>query len=206
MSSADPLDEVVLSASSTEGSVQAWCVALALRRPARAALTAQCRDLDTFTLLASYKNNASARGCLCRLGPSHFLAGACRAGRARQRVRSRASAAAAQNSKGALHAWTWGREQPALRCFAAEPLCALAASEDGALAVGGTASGTLLLWQTGSGKLLRTWPAHHKAVSALAFAPDGSWLASGGDDTTVCVWSLAGALRVLRVHVCRALR
>ena len=114
--------------------------------------------------------------------------------------------AAAQTSKGALHAWTWGREQPALRCFAAEPLCALAASPDGALAVGGTASGTLLLWQTGSGKLLRTWPAHHKAVSALAFAPDGSWLASGGDDTTVCVWSLAGTARALVLQLRHALR
>ena len=76
-------------------------------------------------------------------------------------------------------------------------MCALAATPDGALCCGGTASGTLLLWHTGSGKLLRTWPAHHKAVSALAFAPDGSWLASGGDDTTVCVWSLAGASRVM---------
>ena len=59
-----------------------------LRRPCARRLTAPAarRDLDTFTLLASYKNNASARSCLCRLGPSHFLAGACRAGRARRRV------------------------------------------------------------------------------------------------------------------------
>ena len=100
---------------------------------------------------------------------------------------------AVQASKGALHAWTWGREQPVLRCFAAEPVCALAASPDGALAAGGTATGALLLWQTSTGRLLRTWHAHHKAVTALAFAPDGSWLVSGGEDTTVCAWSLAGA-------------
>jgi hypothetical protein len=43
------------------------------------ALTPLRRDLETCTLLASYKGNASPRGCLCRMGPSHFLAGASRA-------------------------------------------------------------------------------------------------------------------------------
>ena len=98
----------------------------------------------------------------------------------------------AQTSKGALHGWAWAREQPALRCFLSEPLHALSCSPDGALCAGGTPTGALLLWQTATGKLLRTWHAHHKAVAALAFAPDGSWLVSGGEDTTVCVWSLAG--------------
>ena len=101
----------------------------------------------------------------------------------------------AQTSKGALHGWAWAREQPALRCFLSEPLHALSCSPDGALCAGGTPTGALLLWQTATGKLLRTWHAHHKAVAALAFAPDGSWLVSGGEDTTVCVWSLAGAAR-----------
>ena len=207
MASADPLDEVVLSASSTEGSVQAWCVASSLRPLCSRGAHGTAQGLGhVHAAGVVQKQRLGARLPVPPRAvalPRRCVAIAWRRGR---RVRSRAPAAAAQNSKGALHAWTWGREQPALRCFTAEPLCALAASADGAFAVGGTASGTLLLWQTGSGKLLRTWPAHHKAVSALAFAPDGSWLASGGDDTTLCVGSLAGALRVSCVHVCAALR
>lgn len=49
------------------------------------------------------------------------------------------------------------------RSFAAEPIVAVAASPDGSHVVGGGASGHLYLWQAGSGRLLRTWPAHYKA-------------------------------------------
>jgi hypothetical protein len=201
------VEEVVLSASSCESAVQAWC--------ARA---------DTSQQRAAHPRGSRSCGPLRRAqGPRHLhAAGVVQGERVAARLRvphgllalpgrcvggggcpharrpaalSAAARRAAQTSKGALLGWTWGREQPVLRCFVAEPLCTLAASPDGALAAGGTASGTVQLWATASGKLLRTWAAHHKAVAALAFAPDGSWLVSGGEDTAVCVWSLAGAAR-----------
>jgi hypothetical protein len=83
MSAAGGLEEVVLSASSIEGAVQVWCAAAARhtcahapRRRLTRSRRALGRDLDTCTLLASYKGNASPRGCLCRMGATHFLAGA----------------------------------------------------------------------------------------------------------------------------------
>jgi hypothetical protein len=78
MAGAGGMEEVVLSASSTEGAVQVWCGAAcaAVRASPAAPDAARRRDLDTCTLLASYKGNASPRGCLCRMGATHFLAGA----------------------------------------------------------------------------------------------------------------------------------
>ena len=48
------------------------------------------------------------------------------------------------------------------RSFAAEPIVAVAASPDGTHVAGGGVSGHLYLWQSSSGRLLRTWPAHYK--------------------------------------------
>jgi WD40 repeat protein len=48
------------------------------------------------------------------------------------------------------------------RSFAQERLTAVAASGDGAYLAAGGASGVLYIWELGSGRLLRTWPAHYK--------------------------------------------
>ena len=45
-------------------------------QPPPVAHPSPCRDLETGALVASFKGNACARGCLARLGRSHFLAGA----------------------------------------------------------------------------------------------------------------------------------
>lgn len=40
---------------------------------------------------------------------------------------------------------------------------------------------------------------HHDRINAVAFSPDGSWLVSGGDDSTLRVWNvLTGRLAVAR--------
>ncbi len=68
---------------------------------------------------------------------------------------------------------------------------AIAVSHDGLYCVGGSASGRLFLWETSGGELLRTWDAHYKAISAVCFTGDGTFIVSGGEDALVCVWDTA---------------
>jgi WD40 repeat protein len=66
----------------------------------------------------------------------------------------------------------------------------LACTSDGAYLSGGGASGRIYFWEVASGRLLRVWPAHYKAVSCLVFSEDDSLLISGADDGLVNVWPL----------------
>ena len=45
-----------------------------------------------------------------------------------------------------------------------------------------------LLPQVASGFLLRVWPAHYKAVSALSFTKCGTYLVTGGRDGLLHLW------------------
>ena len=44
------------------------------------------------------------------------------------------------------------------------------------------------LWETGSGKLIRTMAGHTNTVIGLAFSPDGKRLASISSDQTARLW------------------
>lgn len=48
------------------------------------------------------------------------------------------------------------------RSFTQESLTAVAASPNGAYLAAGGNSGTIYVWDTASGALLRSWPAHYK--------------------------------------------
>lgn len=129
-------------------------------------------DVATAAPLGQFKSCCSGRGRVCRVGRDYF-------------------AAAQAAGKDAVHFWAWHKDQVLQRCFTQEPITALAASADGAYIAAGGASGTLHLWEAASGTLLRSWPAHYKPVSALAFTDAGHVLVSGGEDALVAAWLLA---------------
>ncbi len=48
------------------------------------------------------------------------------------------------------------------------------------------------VWRTSDGRQLQRFAGHRRAVTALAFSPDGRVLASGSADTTILVWEVIG--------------
>ncbi|KAL6773944.1 hypothetical protein ACKKBG_A23155 [Auxenochlorella protothecoides x Auxenochlorella symbiontica] len=130
-------------------------------------------DVDTGAALTSYKSSACTVNGLALVGRDHFVA--------------------CQSSKGAVHAWTWSNDQVSVRSHAPEPLRCLAASPCGTFVAGSAASGAVHLWSTGSGRLLRSWPAHYKAVAALCWSADAALLCSAGGDGVVSAWLVAAA-------------
>jgi WD40 repeat protein len=56
--------------------------------------------------------------------------------------------------------------------------------------VGWTEKDTAHLYDTSTGRELRTFSAQKGGITALAFSPDGTRLATGATDTTVLIWDL----------------
>ena len=50
---------------------------------------------------------------------------------------------------------------------------------------------TVIIWDTASGKARHTLKGHDLAVTALAFSPNGSLLASGAGNASVALWEVA---------------
>ncbi|CAL1294758.1 unnamed protein product [Larinioides sclopetarius] len=61
---------------------------------------------------------------------------------------------------------------------------------DGCVAIVGTTSGNLLIWDLFKGELLQTLPAHSGAVSCVSISGDGEILVTGGEDLRTIAWRI----------------
>ncbi len=88
-----------------------------------------------------------------------------------------------------------------LRLHAPSETISIALSPNGQLLAAGAADGTVRLWNSRNGKLVRTLRGHHEEVLSVAFSPDGKELLSGSRDGDARIWNLSdGVATVLRGH------
>lgn len=105
---------------------------------------------------------------------------------------------------GMVTVWDVKAAVPRGRLFVSEDLAfAVAFSPDGkTLAASGGYDGRVRLFDTGTWRAGRTFVGHGETVDALAFSPDGKWLATGSWDDTAKIWDVATgkAVCTLRGH------
>jgi WD40 repeat protein len=63
-------------------------------------------------------------------------------------------------------------------------------SQNGKIALSGSADGTLKLWEVDSGNVLRTFDGHQGMVTSVALSPDGNAALSGSWDGTMKLWNV----------------
>jgi WD40 repeat protein len=77
----------------------------------------------------------------------------------------------------------------------------MAFSPDGKRLASGGYERTITIWDTGTGKEIRSWNAPELNISSVVFSPDGRLLASGSlDDPTVHLWDVATGREVREFH------
>ncbi|XP_050214703.1 protein ROOT INITIATION DEFECTIVE 3-like [Mercurialis annua] len=96
----------------------------------------------------------------------------------------------AHASSGSILYWSWLKPQVEVKCFPEEPIKPLISNREGTYLIGGGLSGHIYLWEVTTGRLLKKWRAHYRAVTCLVFTEDNSYFVSGSEDGSVKVWSL----------------
>ncbi|KAJ1435393.1 WD40/YVTN repeat-like-containing domain superfamily [Sesbania bispinosa] len=134
-----------------------------------------CWDLKTGAEQLRYKSCSSPSHGLVSVG-AHFLASS--------QLRDPSA------SSGSVFYWSWSKPQVEVKSFPAEPIKPLAANHTGTYLAGGALSGDIYLWEVETGRLLKKWHGHYRAVTCLVFSEDDSLLISGSEDGSVRVWSL----------------
>ena len=78
----------------------------------------------------------------------------------------------------------------------------VAFSSDGKTVASGSKDKTIKIWDSSTGKLIRTLTGHSQPVNSVAFSSDGKTVASGSDDKTIKIWdsSTGKLIRTLTGH------
>ena len=107
---------------------------------------------------------------------------------------------ATSGADGALCVWDLEAREKFLTLEAG--VTAIAFDPTGRYLAAGTfsqAGQSVVVWDFEKQEKVFDLPGHHDRINAIAFSPDGSWLVSGGDDSTIRVWNvLTGRLMVAR--------
>jgi WD40 repeat protein len=74
----------------------------------------------------------------------------------------------------------------------------VAFSPDGAQVLSGSEDKPLKLWETATGRLIRTFEGHSAWVDSVAFAPDGARVLSGSTDKTLKLWETASGRLIIQ--------
>jgi WD40 repeat protein len=132
-------------------------------------------DLGTRALLSSYKDNNSKENCTTLLeSPTarcdYFVT--------------------CQKSKPSLFIYTWTRDAAVFKCALLEPLESCTSTHDGKLFIGGSSTGKCYIWNILTGELIRVWSAHYRCITSIATSPDSKFIASGGKDGIIHLWSI----------------
>lgn len=140
-------------------------------------------DLRTATEHLRYRSCASPPHGLVSIG-GRFLASS--------------QVPSSSSSTPSIFYWSWDKPQIEVRSFPAEHIGPLRANSEGTYVLGGGKAGSIYLWEVASGKLLKKWQAHYRAVTCLTFSHDESFLISGSEDGGVKVWNLVEAFDVMK--------
>jgi WD40 repeat protein/serine/threonine protein kinase len=76
----------------------------------------------------------------------------------------------------------------------------VAFSPDGGLFATASDDKVAMIWETKTGRLVRSLRGHVNAVLTVAFSPDGDRLATGSKDKTIKIWELNSGHDVLTLH------
>ena len=90
-----------------------------------------------------------------------------------------------------------GKPEVVIQGGHAAPVTSIAFGPDGRLLASGGADSIVILWDTATGRQLRTLTGHTAPIAAVTFSPDGRWVASAGQDNVVKLWEAATGRNLL---------